>query len=169
MERNTGQEGGRREGGVGLRERDEKKELGKKYHLFFRHGEDKNVSCAQKQSVSIGLGCERCLCTGWRRWGGLRARRGKGERAEREGGRQMGDREMREAERVGESRGGERGAETGSGSGVNALGTLTSGGDMTRHAGSAQLGQRSALPCCFGLALPPPNTHTHTCTERLPN
>lgn len=32
--------GGRRwGGGVGLRERDEKREPGKKYHLFFRHGQ----------------------------------------------------------------------------------------------------------------------------------
>lgn len=33
---------------------------------------------------------------------------------------------------------------------------------MTRHAGSAQLGQRSALPCCFGLVLICTYTHTHT-------
>lgn len=64
--------GKKKGGGVGLRERDEKREPGKKYHLFFRHGEDKNVSCAQKQSVSIGSGCERCLCTGWRRRGGTK-------------------------------------------------------------------------------------------------
>lgn len=51
-------------GGVGLRERDEKRELGKKYHLFFRHKEDKNVSSAQKQNVSIDSGCERSLRTG---------------------------------------------------------------------------------------------------------
>lgn len=65
MERNTGQEGGRWWwGGVGLRERDEKREPGKKYHLFFRHKEDKNVSSAQKQNVSIDSGCERSLRTG---------------------------------------------------------------------------------------------------------
>lgn len=51
-------------GGVGLRERDEKREPGKKYHLFFRHKEDKNVSSAQKQNVSIDSGCERSLRTG---------------------------------------------------------------------------------------------------------
>lgn len=72
----------------------------------------------------------------------------------------MEGRKMREGERVGG--GGQRGPEIGSGSGVSALGTLTSGGDMTRHAGSAQLGQRSELPCCFGSALPSPDTHTHT-------
>ena len=44
MERDTGQEGGREDGGGELRERDEKREPGKKYHLFFRHKEDKNVS-----------------------------------------------------------------------------------------------------------------------------
>lgn len=65
----------------------------------------------------------------------------------------MEDRKMREGERVSESEK-ERGPEIGSGSGVSALGTHTSGGDMTRHAGSTQLGQRSALPCCFGLASP---------------
>lgn len=45
-------------------ERDEKREPGKKYHLFFRHQEDKNVSHAQKQNISIDSGCERSLCTG---------------------------------------------------------------------------------------------------------
>lgn len=50
-----------------------------------------------------------------------------------------------------------------SGSGASALGTLTSGGDMTRHAGSAQLGQCFALPCCFGSA-PASLARTHTCT-----
>lgn len=74
----------------------------------------------------------------------------------------MEGRKMREGERVGG--GGQRGPEIGSGSGVSALGTLTSGGDMTRHAGSAQLGQRSVLPCCFGSALPSPDTHTHAGT-----
>lgn len=39
--RTRGREGGR---GGELRERDEKREPGKKYHLFFRHKEDKNVS-----------------------------------------------------------------------------------------------------------------------------
>lgn len=65
----------------------------------------------------------------------------------------MEDRKMREGERASESEK-ERGPEIGSGSGVSALGTHTSGGDMTRHAGSTQLGQRSALPCCFDLASP---------------
>lgn len=74
----------------------------------------------------------------------------------------MEDRKMREGESARESEE-ERGPEIGSGSGVSALGTLTSGGDMTRHAGSAQLGQRSALPCCFGLVLnSPTNTHAYT-------
>lgn len=56
--------GGGGGGAIGLRERDEKREPGKKYHLFFRHKEDKNVSSAQKQNVSIDSGCERSLCTG---------------------------------------------------------------------------------------------------------
>lgn len=47
----------------------------------------------------------------------------------------------------------DRGAEIGSGSRVSALATHTSGGDVTRHADSAQLGQRSAQPCCFGMPL----------------
>lgn len=82
----------------------------------------------------------------------------------------MEDRKMREGERVSESEK-ERGPEIGSGSGVSALGTHTSGGDMTRHAGSTQLGQRSALPCCFGLASPAltntdtRGTRTHTYTR----
>lgn len=76
----------------------------------------------------------------------------------------MEDRKMREGGRVRESEE-DRGAEIGSGSGVSALGTLTSGGDMTRHAGSAQLGQRSALPCCFGFPSPA-HTHTHEPTNK---
>jgi len=60
MERNTGQEGEEGE----LRERDEKREPGKKYHLFFRDKEDKNVSGAQRQNVSRDSGCERSPCTG---------------------------------------------------------------------------------------------------------
>lgn len=73
-------EEGRGGGAIGLRERDEKREPGKKYHLFFRHKEDKNVSSAQKQNVSIDSGCERSLCTGGRKLG---AQRGKGERADK--------------------------------------------------------------------------------------
>jgi len=65
----------------------------------------------------------------------------------------MREGELNERERERERR---RGPKIGSGRGASALGTLTSGRDMTRHAGSAQLGQRSALPCCFGLALSPP-------------
>lgn len=76
----------------------------------------------------------------------------------------MEDRKMREGERAREGEV-ERGPEIGSGSGESALGTLTSGGDMTRHAGSAQLGQRSALPCCFGLAHTSP-AHTHAQTDK---
>lgn len=63
----------------------------------------------------------------------------------------------RESERSGE-RERER-AVMGPGGGVSSMGTLTSGGDMTRHAGSAQLGQFSVLPCCFGFSFP---RHTNT-------
>lgn len=81
----------------------------------------------------------------------------------------MEHRKMRQRESVRESEE-YRGPEIGSGSGVSALGTLTSGGDMTRHAGSAQLGQRSALPCCLGLVSNSlPNTHTHTCRDAQTN
>lgn len=65
---------------------------------------------------------------------------------------------MREREREGARK--RRGAETGPGSGASSMGTLTSGGDMTRHAGSAQLGQFSVLPCCFGFSSPITQTHT---------
>lgn len=41
-----------REGGE-LRERDEKREPGKKYHLFFRHKEDKNVSIALRGRMLV--------------------------------------------------------------------------------------------------------------------
>ena len=76
----------------------------------------------------------------------------------------MEDRKMREGGRVRASEE-DRGAEIGSGSGVSALGTHTSGGDMTRHAGSAQLGQRSALPCCFGFPSPA-HTRAHEPTNK---
>lgn len=55
-----------------------------------------------------------------------------------------------------------------SGSGKSAMGTLTSGGDMTRHGGSAQLGQRSVLPCCSGRTRRS-LTHIHRLTGRLTN
>lgn len=109
---------------------------------------------AQRQNVSIDSGCERTLRTGPMKLQG--ALRGKGERWT--DGRQEDEAE-RKHERESEE---DREPEIGSGSGVSSLGTLTSGGDMTRHAGSAQLGQCSALPCCFGLVSNSlPNTHTH--------
>lgn len=43
---------------------DEKRELGKKYHLLFRHMKDKNVSSAQKWDGSIDTGCKRSLSIG---------------------------------------------------------------------------------------------------------
>lgn len=158
----------KREGGGEHRDRDEKREPGKKYHLFFRDKEDKNVSSAQRQNVSRDSGCERTLRTGGRKLQG--AQRGKGERADkREVDRWKTGRCERERERVRESEE-ERGPEIGSGSGASALGTLTSGGDMTRHAGSAQLGQRSALPCSFGLVLTSlTNTHTHAQAHKPTN
>lgn len=81
----------------------------------------------------------------------------------------MEDREMRvregvrEREQESERKGARkrRGPEMGPGSGASSMGTLTSGGDMTRHAGSAQLGQFAVLPCCFGFSSPNTQTHTH--------
>lgn len=64
---------GMREGGGDLRGRDEKRLQRKKYHLFFRDNEDKNVS--------IGLGCERSPDSAATKLQG--AQRGKEERADR--------------------------------------------------------------------------------------
>lgn len=48
----------------GGRWRDEKRELKKKYHLFYRNIEDDDVSRAMKQNGRIESGCERSPLTG---------------------------------------------------------------------------------------------------------
>lgn len=128
---------------------------------FFRDKEDKNASSTQRQNVGVNSGVREHGIQGGGNYKGHRGREER-EQKKREVDRwktERGERE-KEQERVRKRTRvwvWQRCERTGH--------THTSGGDMTRHAASAQLGQRSALPCCFGMALTSlTNTHTHTCT-----
>lgn len=77
---------------------DEKRELRKEYHLFFRHIEDKNVSRAMKQNGRIDSGCERSPLTREGKPGHREVRRGDQIRGGPTDGRQ-GDESARKSVR----------------------------------------------------------------------